>query len=180
VIHSIEPETQVLERFGTCRYCTKFDANWPNWCYERTSSLNKVASEFFATNAPDPLHWTQNSCFGAFRTILILHESRCKTGRTGAIIAQVWKTKSRRNFSQPTHPIESIWQKTPVLGRFGPFCYCTKVDAKLDEQVPLRHKFAKGSCFEIFRNERTWSTPWDPKLIFWTVSGLLIGLWKLM
>jgi hypothetical protein len=41
------------------------------------------------------------------------------------------------------------------LGRFGPFHYCTKVDAKLDEQVPLRHKFAKGSCFEIFRNERT-------------------------
>jgi hypothetical protein len=30
-----------------------------------------------------------------------------------------------------------------------------KVDAKLAEQVPLTHKFAKGSCFEIFRNERT-------------------------
>jgi hypothetical protein len=32
---------------------------------------------------------TQNSCFGAFRTVLVRHESRCKTGRTGAIIAQV-------------------------------------------------------------------------------------------
>jgi hypothetical protein len=29
-----------------------------------TSSLNEVASEFFSTNAPDPLHWIQNSCFG--------------------------------------------------------------------------------------------------------------------
>jgi hypothetical protein len=25
-------------------------------------------------NAPDPLHWTQNSYFGAFRTVSLLHE----------------------------------------------------------------------------------------------------------
>jgi hypothetical protein len=56
--------------------------NWPNWCHYRTSSLKKVSSEFFATNAPDPLHLTQNSCFGAFRTVSLLHESRCKTGQT--------------------------------------------------------------------------------------------------
>ena len=30
--------------------------------------------EFFATNAPDPPHWTLNSCFGAFRTILVHFE----------------------------------------------------------------------------------------------------------
>jgi hypothetical protein len=23
-------------------------------------------------NAPDPLHWTQNSCFGAFQTVSLL------------------------------------------------------------------------------------------------------------
>jgi hypothetical protein len=43
----------------------------------------------FRNEAPSPLHWTQNSCFGAYRTVSVLHESRCKTGRTGAIIAQV-------------------------------------------------------------------------------------------
>jgi hypothetical protein len=32
---------------------------------------------------------TKNSCFGAFWTVLLLHESRCKTGRTGAIKSQV-------------------------------------------------------------------------------------------
>jgi hypothetical protein len=63
--------------------------NWPNWCHYRTSSLSKVALEFFATNAPEPLHWTQDSSFGVFRTVLLLHEIRCKTGRTGAINAQV-------------------------------------------------------------------------------------------
>jgi hypothetical protein len=69
-------------------------------------------------NAPDPLHWTHNSSFGAFRT----------------------------------------------------FRYCTKLDAKLAELAQLTHKFAKRSCFGIFHNERTRSTPLDPKLMFWGVS----------
>ena len=42
--------------------------NGPNWC---KSSCHEAASEFFATNAPVPPHWTLNSCFGAFRTILV-------------------------------------------------------------------------------------------------------------
>jgi hypothetical protein len=41
------------------------------------------------------------------------------------------------------HPIHSIGQKTHDLARFGPFRYCTKVDAKLAEQGPLTHKFAE-------------------------------------
>jgi hypothetical protein len=84
----------VSDHFVTAR---KSMQNWPNWCHYRTSSLNKVASEFFATNAPDPLHLTQNS----FRTVSLLYE----------------------------------------------------IDAKLAEQMLLTHKFAKGSWFEIFRNE---------------------------
>jgi hypothetical protein len=76
----------VSDHFVTAR---KSMQNWPNWSHKRTSSINKFASEFFATNAPDPLHWTQFSCFGAFRTVLLLHQRRCKTGRTSAINAQV-------------------------------------------------------------------------------------------
>jgi hypothetical protein len=51
------------------------------------------------------------------------------------------------------HLIHSIGRKTHVLGRFGPFRYCTKVNAKLAELVPLTHKFAKQSRVGIFRNE---------------------------
>jgi hypothetical protein len=51
--------------------------------------LNEVAPEFVATNASDPLHLTQNSCFSAFRTISLLHESWYKMGQTSAINAQV-------------------------------------------------------------------------------------------
>jgi hypothetical protein len=52
------------------------------------SSLNKVASEFFATNALDQLHWTQNSRFGVFQTVSLQHDSRRKTCPNSAINAQ--------------------------------------------------------------------------------------------
>jgi hypothetical protein len=56
-------------------------------------------------------------------------------------------------------------------GCFRPFCYCTKVDAKLAELAPLTHKSAKRSSVGTFRNERSRSTPLDPKLIFWGHFG---------
>jgi hypothetical protein len=83
-------------------------------------------------------------------------------------------------FSQQTHRIHSIGPKTHVLGHFGLFRYCTKVDAKLAELVPLTHKFARQSCVRIFRYERTRSTLWDPKLIFWGVSDCFVAAQKSM
>jgi hypothetical protein len=85
-----------------------------------------------------------------------------------------------RHFQQRAHPIHSIGPKTKVLGCFGPFRYCTKVDAKLAELAPLTHKFVKRSCVRTFHNERTRSTPLDPKLMFWRVSDRFITLRKSM
>jgi hypothetical protein len=79
------------------------------------------------------------------------------------------KTKSRFNFSQRTHRIHSIGPKTHVFVRFELFCYCTKVDAKLAELVPLTLKFAKRSYVGKFRNERSCSSQLDPKLMFWGI-----------
>jgi hypothetical protein len=90
------------------------------------------------------------------------------------------KIKSRRNFSQRTHPIHSIGPKSHVWERFGPFRYSTKVDAKLDELAPLTHKFAKHSRVGIFRNERTQSTPFQPKLMFWGVTDRFVTARKSM
>jgi hypothetical protein len=151
--------------FDTAR---KSMQNWPHWCHYRTSSLNKVASEVLAMNAPDPLHWTPNSCVRAFRTISLLHEIRCKTSRTGAINANVRKIKSCRNFLQQTHPMHSIGPKTHVFGCFGPFCYCTKVDAKLADLVPLSRKFAIQSRVGIF-SQRTHliHSIWPKTQVFW-------------
>ena len=35
------------------------------------SSCHEVASEFFATSAPDPPHCNPSSCFGAFHTVWV-------------------------------------------------------------------------------------------------------------
>jgi hypothetical protein len=114
--------------------------NGSNWC---TTWLNEVALECFTKNALDPLHWIQNSCFGAFRTILLLHKSRCKIGRTGAINAQVREMKLCQNVSQCMHPIPSNRLNADVSGHFGPFLCFTKVSAKREELVPLMHNFVK-------------------------------------
>ena len=62
--------------------------NGPNEC---KSSCHEVASEYFATNATDPLHWTLNSQFccisyhlSAFGTVWLPYKTRCKMGRTNA------------------------------------------------------------------------------------------------
>jgi len=49
----------------------------------------------------------------------------------------------------------------------GPFGCLIKLEAK---RAKLVQKFVSRSHFRIFRNERTRSTPLDPKLMFWSVS----------
>ena len=52
----------------------------------------------------------------------------------------------------------------------APFGCLTKLGAKRAELV---QKFVKQSRIGIFRNERTRSTPLDPKLTFWCISYYL-------
>ena len=59
----------------------------------------------------------------------------------------------------------------------GPFGCLTKLGAKRAELV---QKFMPRTCVGIFRNERTRSTPLDPKLIFWCISyylGIFGTIW---
>ena len=49
----------------------------------------------------------------------------------------------------------------------GSFRNCIKLDAKQGELVQLIQKFVPRSHVRISRNERTQSTPLDPKLICW-------------
>ena len=55
----------------------------------------------------------------------------------------------------------------------GPFGCLTKLGAK---RAGLVQKFVPRTCVGIFRNERTRSTPLDPKLMFWYVSYYLGAL----
>jgi hypothetical protein len=82
--------------------------------------------------------------------------------------------RNERTQSKTLDPKLMFW------GRFVPFRYCTKADAKLAEVAPLTHKFVKRSCVGSFRNERTRSTPLDPKLMFWGVSDHFVTAQKSM
>src|SRR6185437_11960322 len=54
------------------------------------------------------MFWCVSYYLGAFGTVWLPYETRCKTGRTSA---KVRATKSRRNFSQRTHPILPVGQE---------------------------------------------------------------------
>jgi hypothetical protein len=72
---------------------------------------------------------------GAFGTVWLPHETRCKTGRTSV---KVCATKLHRNFSQRTHPIHPIRPSTNVLVRFIPF------GCIWDRLVALRYSVQNG------------------------------------
>ena len=57
---------------------------------------------------------------------------------------------------------------------FGMFCYCMMLDTKRAELVQLMQKLVPQSRIEIFCNERTRSTPLDPKLTFWCVHTIWV------
>ena len=109
--------------------------------------------------------------------VSLLHETRFKTSWTGAINAKVHGMKSCRNFSQRNALDPPHWILNSCFGAFhnvwvhlGPFHCITKLYSKRADLVQLMQKFVRQSCVWIFYNERTWSTPLDPKLMFWCVS----------
>ena len=106
-------------------YYTKLGAKWVELVQLMHKFVPRSRFRIFATNAPDPLHWTLNSCIGAFR---------------------------------------SVWV------HFRLFHYCMKLGAKRAELVQLMQKFLARSRIGIFRNECTRSTPLDRKLMFWCIS----------
>ena len=101
------------------------------------------------------------------------YEIGCKTGRTSA---KVCATKSRQNFcnectrSTPLYPKLMFWSVSYYLGSFGivrlPYetrCKTGRTSAKV-----CATKSRRNLC-----NERTRSTPLDPKLTFCCVSYYL-------
>ena len=69
--------------------------NGPNKCKR---SCHEVASDIFATNAPDPPHWTLNLHFGVFRNIWV-HSGQfgrlTKLGAKRAELVQKFVPRSR-------------------------------------------------------------------------------------
>ena len=131
-------------------------------------------------NAPDPPHWTLNRRFGAFRTIWV-HSGPfgclTKLNAKWAELVQKFVPRSRirilRNehtLSNPLDPKLTFWCFCTMWVHSGPFGCRTKLGVKQSELV---QKFVPRSRVGFFCNERTRSTPLDPKLTFWCVSYYL-------
>ena len=141
---------------------------------------HEVALEFFATNAPDPPHWTLNSCFRDICTIWVhLGPFGCltKLGAKRAELVQNFVPRSRirifrnkRTRSTPLTLNSCFAEFCTIWLHLEPFGCLTKLGAK---QAELVQKFVPRSRVGIFCNERTRSTPLYPKLMFWCVSYYL-------
>ena len=146
----------------------------------RTSAkvhATKSSRIFFTTNAPDPPHWTLNSCFwcvsyhlDAFGTVRLPYKTRGKTGRTCK--SSCYEVASEFFATNPLDPLH--WSLDSCFGAFctiwvflRQFGCLTKLGAKRSELV---QKFVPQSRVGIFRNESTRSTPWEPKLMFLCIS----------
>jgi len=137
--------------------------------------------------APDPPHWTLNSCFDEFCTIWV-HSGPfgCLTrlGAKWARLAQKFVPQNRveifRNECTRFTPLDSklkFWCILYYLDVFG------TIWSPYETRCKMGRTSAKGSFprsrVEIFRNEHTRSTPLHPKLMFWHVSNNLGAFWTI-
>ena len=127
----------------------------PKWC---KTSCHEVVSEFFAINAPNPPHWTQNSGFIAFHTILVhLGPFGCVTKHSAKRAKLMQKFVPRggvgcfHNERNRSTPLDSKIMFCTIWMHLGPFGCLTKLSAKRAE---LGQKFMSRSRVRIFRNER--------------------------
>ena len=116
------------------------------WCKYCKRSCHEVASEFFATNAPDPPYCTQYSCFVAFRSVWVhLGPFRCfmMLGSKQAELLQLMQNSCHKvaleffatNPPDPHHrtPNSCFGVFLSVWVHLGPFRYCIKLGAKRAE-----------------------------------------------
>ena len=171
---------------GPFRYCKKT---------RHTGAINAkvlatMSCQNFSQDAPDPYHWTLNSCFGAFLSVLVhleLFRYCTKPAANRAKLVQLMQKfrpwclvkffYNERSRSTLLDPKIMFWSIFSDRVHFGPFRYCTKLGAKWANLVQLMQNFMTWFCAWIFRNERTWSTTSDPKLMFWCVSFRSGAFW---
>ena len=113
--HPIHPLDTKLTFCCVSYYLGAFGTVWlpyePRWKTSRTSAKLRApkSRQNFSQRThlihpivPKLTFWCVWYYLGAFVTVWLPYETRCKTGRTSA---KLRATKSRQNFSQRTHPI---------------------------------------------------------------------------
>jgi hypothetical protein len=178
-IYLIVPQTHVLVHFRLFHYCTNFGAKWAQllqlvhkfmqWSRVRIIRIERTRSTL--------LH--SNSCFGAFRTVSLLHKLRCKMCGTGTINVQVRAMKSRQNLSHRTQPIHPIALKL-MFGAFWIVSLLHELRCKTGRTCAIN---AQVRATKSYRNFSQWtrrSTPFEPKLMFWGISNHFVTAWTVV
>ena len=105
---------------------------------------------------------------GPFGCLTKLGAKRAELGQMFVPRSRIGIFRNEHTRSTPLDPklmfsciFHTIWVYS------GPFSCFMKLGGK---QAELVQKFVPRSCFRIFHNERTRSTPFVPKLTFWCIS----------
>ena len=145
--------------------------------------MHDVVLEFFATNTPDPYHWTLNSCFGALLSVWGHLEPFCycmKLATKRAKLVQVMQkfmprclVRSFCNEHSRSTPLDPKLMFGCISLHSGAFWNSFATIRNLAQNAPnwvqSMQKFMPRCRARIFRNERSQSTPLDHKLVFWCV-----------
>ena len=136
------------------RYCTKLAAKRVKLVQLMQKFVPWYLVRILATNAPEPHHWTLNSCFGAILSIWVHLEPFRYCTKLAAKCAKLVQLMQKfvpwclvrifaTNAPDPHH-----WTLNSCFGaflsvqvHFGPFRYCTKLGAKWANLVQLKQKF---------------------------------------
>ena len=122
---------------------------------------------------PKLTFWCVSYRLRAFGTVKLPYETRGKMFKLVQKFVPRCCFESFRNERTRSTPLDPKLMFCCVLlclGAFGTNRYCIKLGANWAERVQSMQKFMPRSHIGMFRNERTRSTPLDPKLTFWCIS----------
>jgi len=125
---------------------------------------------------PKLIFWCVSFRLGAFGTISLLHETRCKWANLVQLMQEfvpqslVRISRNRRSRSTQLDPKLMFSCVSFRLGAFGTIMLLHKLDAKCAKLVQLMQIFVPRCVVRNFRNKRSRSNPLESKLIFWCVS----------
>ena len=122
------------------------------------------------------MFWCISFHSGVFWTVSLLHETWCKSAKLVQLMQiflhDVVLEFFATNTTDPYHwTLNSCFGAfLSVWGHLEPFCYRMKLAAKRAKLVQVMQKFVPRCLVRSFCNERSRSTPLDPKLLFWCFS----------
>ena len=150
--------------FGPFRYSTKHGAKRVKLVQLMQKFVHEGVSEFLTTNAPNPPHWTLNTCFGVFHTRWVhLGPSCCLTKLISKWAEMVqlmqrfvpWSRvgilHNKRIRSTPFYPKLKLWCVSYILDVFRTISLQHETRCKMIQTGVINAKFVPRKCRNFSR-----------------------------